>query len=208
MNACGQSQIRAWKERRTALLWLAAAAAALVAGVWSGCSIEKHYATLSFFFDGVPDPNAPGGLEAIAARSRTLIVHQPYKEDQCEECHGSEYRPIMSGSQICLACHAEKQDEYEWMHGPVAVGACLFCHAPHSSTYPALLRRQPEQLCFQCHEQMTLDAQQVPAHADDGRSCLECHSGHGGAGAFFLHAERVEPTPPGDGAALEPGSEP
>ena len=38
-----------------ATLWICALASCMA---WAGCSIEKHYKTLSFFFDGVPNPEA------------------------------------------------------------------------------------------------------------------------------------------------------
>ena len=48
--------------RRLAILALALMPATL----WLGCSVEKNYKILSFFFDGVPDPNAPVPLVTLA----------------------------------------------------------------------------------------------------------------------------------------------
>jgi predicted CXXCH cytochrome family protein len=66
------------------------------------------------------------------------------------------------------------------MHGPVAVNACNFCHNPHSSKLPALLKAAPAKLCMQCHGPTGL-SQGTVAHADAESNCLDCHSGHGGA---------------------------
>lgn len=166
--------------------------------VWSGCSIEKNYEALSFFFDGVPDPKAVrvtadgerafGDLKA----SPTYTAHRPYVQDQCAECHGGRFRLGMNDSAICLKCHASVTTAHDRMHGPVAAGACLWCHHPHESAQASLLRNPSRKVCTQCHDAKLLNAERVPEHAEAGRDCLECHSGHGGASAYFLKA-RVDP---------------
>jgi predicted CXXCH cytochrome family protein len=175
----------------------AAAALLLVAAVWAGCSIEKHYRILSFFFDGVPDPAliAAGRseLERVRAAGGTIYTHEPYEKDQCDKCHRTPDGRMMTQITAvkCLDCHAEKEDEYRFLHGPVAVRACLWCHAPHESTSKHLLRLPANELCRQCHD-ATLSASATrranPAHADPDRSCLDCHSGHGSDQRFLLHA--------------------
>jgi predicted CXXCH cytochrome family protein len=155
------------------------------------CSIQKNYKTLSFFFDGVPDPNAPanpthpGGVPDIT-QSPTYTAHKPWKEERCEECHTRTLKMGSRDSDLCLKCHAEKTTQYERMHGPVAVGACLWCHNPHNSAYAHLLKAPAREVCSQCHTQAMLSAESVPAHAQADRSCLECHDGHGGSERFFL----------------------
>jgi predicted CXXCH cytochrome family protein len=179
--------------RNTRRLWYAAAFSLAAAAVWGGCSVEKNYDLLSFFFDGVPDPNAPltdwtvkGGLPA------SYMAHKPFEEGRCTECHPKLFVPVQNGSQVCMKCHEGKDREKARMHGPVAANACLFCHSPHDSVYPALLRRAPQQLCRQCHDQFLLDTGRVAAHADDARNCLDCHNGHGGSNAYFLHDSVLE----------------
>src|SRR5690349_17739222 len=82
-----------------------------------GCDTpEKRYRTLSFFFDGVPNPYAPkvapGTEEGADARAGGTVtvqhVHKPYDEGHCYECHGdakefSEFKAM--GPQVCLKCH-------------------------------------------------------------------------------------------------------
>src|SRR4051794_38380706 len=45
--------------RRAVLVGLRLLVLAAPVGVWVGCTAESKYKTLSYFFDGVPDPNAP-----------------------------------------------------------------------------------------------------------------------------------------------------
>lgn len=196
-----QSPKRGWRSvARTALVM--AAAAALVA-----CSIEKNYEILSFWFDGVPNPKAKArasasgiGSQPDARSSPTYSAHRPFVEEQCRECHSKSIRLGSGDSHVCLKCHQEKTTQFPRMHGPVAAAACLWCHSPHDSAYPSLLKSDARALCMQCHEEGMLRVERVPAHADAGRRCLECHQGHGGESAGFLRpgvegASPAAPTP-------------
>lgn len=171
---------------------LAGGAMVLVALVWTGCSVEKNYELLSFFFDGVPNPNRltniDGGSPGSMRESLTYTIHQPYAEQQCDACHRSMFDRSGIGSEVCLNCHSDVQNEYAYMHGPVAVGACLWCHAPHESAYAHLLKEKDRPVCTQCHGPAMLDTERVPAHADEERGCLECHTGHGSDARHQLRA--------------------
>jgi predicted CXXCH cytochrome family protein len=121
-------------------------------------------------------------------QSPTYSAHKPWLEEHCEECHTRTLKLGNRDSDLCLKCHANKTAEHENMHGPVAVGACLWCHDPHNSAYASLLKAPAREVCSQCHATATLNAERVPAHAQADRSCLECHDGHGGKERFFLRA--------------------
>ncbi len=165
-----------------------------------GCGIEQamknNYAFWSRFIDGIPDPAArkAAGLAYGGADPETFIEHPPYAEGSCLECHRNptQSRLTIDDSHICLKCHEEKPTEYAKMHGPVAVGACMWCHDPHSSPLPYLLRARTPGLCLQCHA----IEESVGPHADQEaatRSCLDCHVGHGGESAYYLQPEAVLP---------------
>lgn len=159
--------------------------------IWGGCSVEKNYDVLSFFFDGVPDPNATTLTRADALRqmrdSPTYTIHKPFAEDKCEDCHGRRFNLSKQDSSICLKCHEGVPDEQPRVHGPVAAAACLWCHTPHESAYAALLKGPARGVCSACHEPSLLGTDTVPQHKpDDTTSCVECHSGHGGTVRYFL----------------------
>src|SRR5690606_26299277 len=166
---------------RVALVGLLVAALTPVV-LWSGCSPAGRYRTLSFFFDGVPDPAAPeidtSSVQALR-RSPTYSVHQPFAEERCSDCHSQRFNLGPQDSGLCLNCHAEVPSEQPFMHGPVAAVACLWCHSAHESAYPSLLKGPARQVCSSCHEPGLLNVTRVPAHADESLSCLECHPGHG-----------------------------
>lgn len=184
----------------TGAAWLAAGIC--LAAVWQGCSAKRDYKVLSFFFDGVPDPNAivsnsaPGGAADIR-QSPTFSIHKPYADEKCSECHsGRQVRIGSNDATVCLKCHQEKLAEHPVMHGPVVAGACLWCHNPHQSAYAALFKAAPREVCTQCHTNPAPAPERVPQHADPAASCLDCHFGHGGDQRYFLRPGIGSPPPP------------
>jgi predicted CXXCH cytochrome family protein len=177
------------------LLISGAGALALVL-LWTGCNVERDYAILSFFLDGVPDPNAEFVIDERGRRRRagvTYITHAPYAEENCAACHRGSRSLMLTRveSTVCLKCHEGIVDEYPFMHGPVAASDCLWCHSPHESPNPHLLKAPGTELCLQCHGLTFSVAPAAPYHPDPEQSCLDCHHGHGGGDRFFI----VELTP-------------
>ncbi len=183
------------------------------AGAWVGCSVERNYKVLTFFFDGVPDPNAPkpaadspAGLQLDIRQSPSYSIHRPYADDQCSECHAD--RQVRIGgrdSTVCLKCHKETLPVHAVTHGPVDANACLWCHVPHESAYAVLFKAPARDVCSQCHTPEMLVSARVPEHADAGRSCLECHFGHGGEQRYFLKPSAPRPGSPAPRSQEKPG---
>jgi predicted CXXCH cytochrome family protein len=200
---------------RTRRSGLAALACVLAAAVWQGCTATKdNYTTLSFFFDGVPDPNlATSTIDPKTGEIRergTVSLHKPFEKEQCSECHGGQGLLDRNSSFVCMKCHENQLTKHQRMHGPVAAGACLWCHHPHESLRAHLMRDTDRKVCGQCHIVGALDAVREPAHADEKRACLECHSGHGGPKVFMLKVDALPETkplpaitPPGSSSADE-----
>lgn len=169
------------------------------AWVWRGCTVTpENYSTLSFFFDGVPDPAAarPGGKPGDTTLATAVVVHPPFAQENCEVCHKTQYRPNRNDPSACLTCHQTVKDRHPWTHGAVAGGACLWCHAPHESARTWLLRAPDRTLCAQCHSASMTAASPVPAHADPEAGCLSCHFGHGGENSFMLRPGATALSPP------------
>jgi predicted CXXCH cytochrome family protein len=169
--------------------------------LWQGCTATKdNYALLSTFFDGVPDPNAK--LATIDQRTGEIratgsfSAHKPYAEERCGECHQGAEMLTRDSSAMCLRCHEGVPTQYPRMHGPVAAVACLWCHHPHESVRPHLMREEDRKLCTQCHVPGGFDPVRVPAHADERRACMECHTAHGGTAAHMLRPGADANTPP------------
>lgn len=174
----------------------------VVSSLATGCSETTKYRVLCFFFDGVPKPGeaaAEGRKETDlpevrrqakqAPTEKILVSHPPYKTNRCRACHD----PSLPGLQLiktleeglCFTCHSDPAAEARYVHGPVAVNACLDCHHYHESSHQHLLLDDATALCFRCHDRQ--DLTEGPHHAkNDSQSCVECHSPHGGDDRFFL----------------------
>ena len=158
------------------------------------CDEVEHYKTLTFFFDGVP-PLGQEGLqeelinsnfqESTQTRPKQLwYVHEPQKD--CTLCHGKrkqqrgfslQVRLTAPVPKLCYGCHADYTVSAPFVHGPVAVGQCLFCHNPHKSKIEHLLKEPEPKLCYLCHDINTVEL--IPAHFTNQQfACTGCHNAH------------------------------
>lgn len=188
--------------------------------VMAACSVEENYPTLSFFFDGVPDPNAPaddgtapGQLlsEAVAAAraaslARTVPVldishHRPVRDRRCHECHLIEDPRGRSGLNIGmptlvapieeLCLRCHDFSDRRYVHGPVANGLCVRCHLAHQSIHPHLLRTDDiPSLCSSCHIDELFVTKDLHATFGEER-CTACHNPHASDHLMLLE----EPVP-------------
>lgn len=114
-----------------------------------------------------------------------LVSHHPVTQKTilCIDCHklSEPLEEPLSSSNInseCFSCHAEYQGPFPYEHGAVndytvEKEGCIYCHDPHGSPNPRLLKQPVGALCLNCHF--------VPKHqtAHGGiwakKDCLECH---------------------------------
>ena len=106
------------------------------------CDQVQHHEALTFFFDGVP-PLRPEILEEGPVDSNSLepdqagqkpvwYVHEPRKD--CSICHGKHKQRSFSSQtyltspipKLCYECHTDYTKSAPFVHGPVAVGQCIF----------------------------------------------------------------------------------
>lgn len=170
-----------------------------------GSNKHQRQIILSFLFDGVRPVDAESkviglsSVEKVAGESAELrYKHEPYKS--CDiKCHGDRKDREISTDpslnmlvpQLCYQCHEDPlmSDGSVNIHGPVAVGACGFCHSPHESDYPSLLKMEVPGLCYQCHEVGAVHS--ISGHQEQSyESCLDCHSGHSSSGKYLLKVDR------------------
>lgn len=190
---------------RLALVVVVGLGSALALAGLVSCAEPVRYRVLSMFFDGVPLPGQrserevgyappPGRFAAgvtaeqeVTLSRKLLYAHAPYRENRCGSCHdpgtGEVYRSDRDG--LCRSCHTEVTSEPTFLHGPVAVEACLFCHHPHGSGFEGLLLADTNDTCYRCHApgDLTGGAHHVGL---DERRCTVCHDPHGGQDRFFL----------------------
>lgn len=170
------------------------------------CSITgKRYKVLKIFLDGVPDPNAkvekaettvtPQAQTASPAQVQPTKViksiHPAFANRECTKCHNKSASNFLrtKKEKICFTCHDSSDFNGKFVHGPVAVRACLTCHFPHESENENLLRKKDAGLCLQCH--LSEDVARNPLHkfkdADPEKEiCTRCHFPHVSESRFFL----------------------
>lgn len=158
------------------------------------CDEVESHKTLTFFFDGVP-PLRQEGLQEEFANSnfqesmqispkQLWYVHEPQKD--CTLCHGKrkqqrgfslQVRLTAPVPKLCYGCHADYTVSASFVHGPVAVGQCLFCHNQHKSKIEHLLKEPEPKLCYLCHDINTVEL--IPAHFTNQQfACTGCHNAH------------------------------
>lgn len=171
---------------------------------------DRHN-VLTFFLDGVPPP---GGTEVdevptdvntpqVLKRPEVIwYVHEPTRsKENCGKCHGSlQQRSFSSEVQMtsrvpdmCYQCHEELMPAAleGWVHGPVSVGVCLFCHEPHKSQNQYLLKKAIPELCFGCHEADGIKL--IPNHSKEIYSkCHNCHESHSTSERYLLKPDWQE----------------
>jgi predicted CXXCH cytochrome family protein len=166
--------------------------AGLGASVLSCDEMERHQ-MLTFFFDGVPPAGSrnfekelvssnsqepePSGQESV------WYMHEPQKD--CANCHqkqrmgrfSAQTRLLAPVPKLCHNCHPDFMASALFVHGPVAVGQCLFCHNPHKSKVKHLLNGPEPKLCYLCHDMSMVEL--IPAHlAQQTSACTDCHNPH------------------------------
>jgi predicted CXXCH cytochrome family protein len=161
----------------------------------AGCSPDARHRTLSFFFDGVPGPDAkpaeaPARRRTAAPASATAgkalyRSHGPYAAQLCEACHyQGGGKLVMPVEDLCLYCH-DLNIRRKHIHGPVASGGCRVCHDPHGSGKAFLLVSDSTTFCFTCHDEAEVGSREVHAGAK-GMQCTDCHDPHSSDNDFIL----------------------
>lgn len=152
------------------------------------------------------DPESELGKQMLAKREArlaempleeaepTYFYHTAYKNRDCFGCHDQSqgYTPPATGAALCNKCH-ESYTEFEhddWVHGPVVVGQCGWCHEAHKSEFPSLTREAQPQLCMSCHDQAFIDHD--PFHAAmENPNCSDCHDPHASGNRLLLADSRT-----------------
>lgn len=186
------------------------------------CDEVERHKVMDYFFDGVPplgqyplesgpvDPNAQPFDQT--GQETAWYVHEPIKK--CTNCHPSRTSGKLSAQtylnapvpELCYTCHDNVTETASFIHGPVAVGQCLFCHNPHKSKVEHLLKKPEPQLCYLCHDESMIEL--IPAHLPQQTSaCTDCHEPHTGSTKALLKGPSDEMPDTPEKPMIEPPSE-
>jgi len=121
--------------------------------------------------------------------------HEPYAEGDCMSCHaphGSDFAGLLTADpmrDLCTTCHESPYLDQEFVHGPVAIGACVVCHDSHSASHDHLLKKDSEDLCYDCHDRVrpkSVVGRMVHQPLEEG--CESCHDPHASHERYQLKA--------------------
>lgn len=172
--------------------------------ILSQCSPRASRNLLTFFFDGAPlqDSSLATGADPLTVLQdsanyladteptavETMVNHYPYQEGDCRICHDPVSPAMLVEPEpgLCYLCHEDFNEQYNYLHGPVAGGYCTACHNPHRSENSGLTRFTGQQQCIGCHLPEQMERSEM--HQDlEGMSCTDCHNPHGGEDRFILY---------------------
>jgi predicted CXXCH cytochrome family protein len=127
------------------------------------------------------------GESASSGYGRTTSAHRTESREQCGECHadkgGGPTRASSDASALCYGCH-DRFEGKRYLHGPLAVGACLACHDPHRGYGTAHLREERGLLCANCHA--ARETSPTTACNASNKACADCHDPHQSDSRFLL----------------------
>jgi DmsE family decaheme c-type cytochrome len=124
--------------------------------------------------------HGPGGNHA--GRRSTRVGHTPVVD------FGADANsPVNDQDAVCMDCH-QSDVHLAWagsVHERNDTG-CAGCHSIHSTTDPALVRAEQNEMCFDCHMQQRADSRKPSAHPIDSShpvkpatmACTDCHNPH------------------------------
>jgi predicted CXXCH cytochrome family protein len=163
-----------------------------------GCNTTKTHKWLTMFFDGVPEPGAAhsavahvGGESNQYALARSgpptadpsvarvsFVVHPPFADKQCLECHKSQFDVKMKGTQreVCFACHDDFLQKPKYKHQPADNSECTACHQPHGSPNKGMVKLAGKALCLDCHDDPLAKVKFTHQPVESG--CEDCHAVH------------------------------
>lgn len=115
-------------------------------------------------------------------------VHAPFESGDCRSCHSgpgaaNPFATLKPVDELCGDCHGEivlESITSPFRHVSAGGGDCVACHNPHTGNGAALLGKDPQAVCTECHN---------PGGAKSGAEgrylshesfdCSTCHRPHG-----------------------------
>lgn len=119
------------------------------------------------------------------------VSNHPALKEGCVTCHDPHApEALVDSEKVCGRCHGLRDDGFRYTHGQLdmrGVRQCTFCHEPHSSSYPKLLRgvvHYPLKNggCNACHEEKQ---GRIALRYEGSKNCTRCHGRITGTSAII-----------------------
>lgn len=111
---------------------------------------------------------------------------------ECGDCHKLHKAKTISEDieeelDKCLSCHPAQELEFKYFYShPLRQRQirCSSCHDPHSERFPAMLKKDVNDICGNCHGGTVIEAGRHPLskgtnHSYRALNCMDCHRPHG-----------------------------
>ncbi len=163
----------------TLFLSLAAVATADTAPASPSATLSAEESCGKCHFDN--SPNAVSG-KTIESKYWKRSDHKR-NDVECLSCHyehgGSAGMFRKKSPDLCIGCHKEIAKKGDYLHAPIAGGACLTCHNPHGTSARHQLVKNVSTSCVACHSPKVAKFTLAHKGIDVSTSnCVECHSAH------------------------------
>jgi predicted CXXCH cytochrome family protein len=112
------------------------------------------------------------------------IVHVPYADGDCSDCHGSTREVSVSDEKkLCIGCHPGIGEDVKTvaLHQPLeGERPCSVCHEPHAASGTSLVPADRDGLCASCHpgQAESLKSSVYSHPAQSVGTCTICHDPH------------------------------
>lgn len=126
----------------------------------------------------------PGAVNGKTLKHRYWQKSEHNREGiSCLACHSTHQQsPELLKKQLpelCAGCHSDIVKKGDYLHAPVAGGACLKCHDPHGSNAHHQLVPDVSKVCLSCHSSNVAAFTKAHKGYDVSSShCESCHSAH------------------------------
>ena len=98
----------------------------------------------------------------------------------CHSAHKSSTKMLKKPApELCTGCHSDVAKKGNYLHAPVAGGACLTCHDPHGTNARHQLVSNVSEVCVTCHSpKVPKFTASHKGYDVSSSNCTSCHAAH------------------------------